>query len=311
MPEAGSQPGVLSAPDQARVRALLQRGPRPSERWPALYPMAVWVHRMRRRAEWARSSSTWAATRRTEQLAAVVCEHDSPLLRALEASAMHLQHNKVANLRLAAGRLDGLLLRPGETFSFNRVVGPCSRWHGYLDGMQLFRGEVVAAAGGGVCQLANMVHWLVLHSELTVTERSEHTLDPFPDDGRTVPWGTGCTIVYNYVDLQVRNDTGATYQLRTAIGETHLHGELRCDRQPTRVMTVYAEDERFYRVGDRYLRANRIRRRVADGRTGQALGEELVRDNLALVRYVPQGVDVIEAQVPSDGLGLGGADPLR
>ena len=65
-----------------------------------------------------------------------------------------------------------------------------------------------------------------------MTQRSEHTVDPFPDDHRAVPWGTGCSIAWNYVDLQVRNDTEATYQLVVRVGETDLVGELRADREP-------------------------------------------------------------------------------
>ncbi len=68
------------------------------------------------------------------------------LLRELDPDQMHLQHNKVTNLRLAASRMDGLVIAPGETFSFNRVVGSCTRRKGYVDGMKLSNGEVEAAS---------------------------------------------------------------------------------------------------------------------------------------------------------------------
>lgn len=48
-----------------------------------------------------------------------------------------------------------------------------------------------------------------------------------------LPWGVGCSIVYNYVDLVVRNDTATTFQLRTWVAERHLRGELRADRPTT------------------------------------------------------------------------------
>ena len=73
--------------------------------------------------------------------------------------------------------------------------------------MRLSDGARGAGVGGGICQLANLLHWMVLHSPLTVVERSEHSFDPFPDNGRVLPWGVGCSIAYNYVDLVVRNDT--------------------------------------------------------------------------------------------------------
>jgi VanW like protein len=68
------------------------------------------------------------------------------------------------------------------------------RRKGYVDGMLLDNGEATAGVGGGICQLANLLHWMVLHSPLVITERSEHSFDPFPDNGRVLPWGVGCTI---------------------------------------------------------------------------------------------------------------------
>ena len=68
---------------------------------------------------------------------------------------------------------------------------------------------------------------MFLHSPLTVVERSEHSFDPFPDKGRVLPWGVGCSIVWNYVDLVVRNDTDQRSSCGSWVGERHLRGELR------------------------------------------------------------------------------------
>jgi vancomycin resistance protein VanW len=208
---------------------------------------------------------------------------------------MHLQHNKVTNLRLAASRMDGLLIAPGETLSFNRVVGNCTRRKGYLDGMLLSNGSAESGVGGGICQLANLVHWMVLHSPLTVVERSEHSFDPFPDRGRVLPWGVGCSIVYNYVDLVVRNDTEHTFQLRTWVGDRYLHGQLRTDVRPDHTFKVEARAEQFLRREGQVFRRNQIWRRVIDRRSGVQVGEEQVKSNCALVVYEPDpGVVVID-----------------
>ncbi|MFN8078615.1 MAG: VanW family protein [Kineosporiaceae bacterium] len=198
------------------------------------------------------------------------------------------------NLRLAVAQLDGVLIRPGETFSFNRVIGPCTRRQGYVEGMRLSNGRAEPGIGGGICQLANLIHWMVLHSALTVTQCSEHSFDPFPDNGRVLPWGTGCSIFYNYVDLQVRNDTEATFQLRATVGERYLEGELRADREQAHSYRVHARHEQFYRLGGQYFRANQIWRTVIDRRTGDRLTEELLRENCARVTYSPAGLDVVE-----------------
>jgi vancomycin resistance protein VanW len=274
--------------------ARITAPPRLTERHPWLYPLAVRLHQVRRHVAWATSGSSWARSRDTAPLPFRALRHGSLLLRDLQGAEMALQHSKVTNLRLASARVHGVLIRPGETFSFNRVVGSCTRRKGYVDGMRLSNGEARAGVGGGICQLANLLHWMFLHAELTVVERSEHSFDPFPDNGRVLPWGVGCSIVYNYVDLVVRNDGTATYQLLVEVGERHLRGELRTDRDPEHRFRVVARDEQFLRHEGRVFRRNEIWRSRTDRRTGDTVGEELVKRNCALVTYVPTGVDVVD-----------------
>ncbi|WP_246415856.1 VanW family protein [Nocardioides luti] len=229
------------------VPARLTAPPRPSERHPWLYPWAVRAHQARRRVAWLTSGTAWAHVHRPEPLPVRVKQHGSLLLRELAGAEMRLQHNKVTNLRLASARVDGLLIRPGETFSFNKVVGACTRRKGYLEGMRLSNGVAVPGVGGGVCQLANLLHWMFLHSPLTVVERSEHSFDPFPDKDRVLPWGVGCSIAWNYVDLVVRNDTATTFQLSAWVAERHLRGELRADGPTDTSYRVEARGEQFLR----------------------------------------------------------------
>jgi vancomycin resistance protein VanW len=287
-----------------QLPARLTAPPRLTQRHPWLLPAAMAVHRTRRRTRWVRDTWTgrvvWAAHHSTTDLPVRLKQHGSLLLRELDPDQMHLQHNKITNLRLAAERMDGVVIAPGQTFSFNRVVGSCTRRKGYVDGMRLSNGSAEAGVGGGICQLANLVHWMVLHSSLTVVERSEHSFDAFPDRGRLLPWGVGCSIVYNYVDLVVRNDTDHPFQLRTRVGERYLHGQLRTDEQPEHVYRVEARDEQFLRRGDEVFRRNHIWRRVIDRRTGEQVGDELVRSNCALVVYEPgPGVTVIDVDRPA------------
>jgi vancomycin resistance protein VanW len=128
---------------------------------------------------------------------------------------------------------------------------------------------------------------MFLHSPLTVVERSEHSFDPFPDNNRVLPWGVGCSIVWNYVDLVVRNDTDVTFQIHTWLDEKHLRGELRADRPVDHSYKVEARNEEFLRVDGRVWRRNEIWRTLVDRRTGNVVGEELVKRNCAVVMYPP------------------------
>ena len=144
---------------------------------------------------------------------------------------MQYQYNKITNLRLAAARLDGVVLRPGETFSYWRLIGRPSRRKGYLDGIVLFCGTFRPGVGGGLCQMSNLIFWMTLHTPLTVVERYRHSYDVFPDCGRTQPFGSGATCVYPYRDLMIRNDTQTTFRLHVTVGGEFLEGEWRADRR--------------------------------------------------------------------------------
>lgn len=281
--------GRTAVGDSALAAALRDRGVRFTQRFPAFYPAAVQLLRLRRRLQWLTAAQTWASERVDADLPIRVQKHKSLLLRTLGDSEMWMQHNKVTNLTIATSRIDGLLIRPGEEFSFCRLVGKATRRQGYLDGMLLDNGEAKPGLGGGICQLANLLHWMVLHSPMEVTERSEHSFDPFPDNGRVLPWGVGCAVYYNYLDLRFRNDTDAVLQLRTRVGRRYLEGEIRADRELAYSYSVYAKDERFEREGNQWFRQNEIWRDVIDRRTGERTRSEFVKRNRALVKYLPPG----------------------
>jgi vancomycin resistance protein VanW len=200
---------------------------------------------------------------------------------------MWMQQNKVVNLKLAAARLDGIVLYPGETLSFWRLVGRPTRRRGYLEGMVLCEGRVVPGVGGGLCQLSNLIYWMTLHTELTVVERWRHNYDVFPDTGRTQPFGSGATVSYNYVDLQIRNETGNTYRLHLWLTETDLCGEWRSLRPPSYSFEVYEKEHLItHEHWGGYVRHNLIHRRVHNN-LGEQAGDELVTENHAIMMYQP------------------------
>jgi vancomycin resistance protein VanW len=275
---------------------LPMTAPRPhlSHRHVLLYRMAVHAYRLRRRLRWRveeLSGRRTASVQAEERLPFRVKKHESRLLRQLGQSEMWLQHNKVKNLAIALQPIHGLLIRPGETFSFWRRVGPPTRERGFIEGMEISRGEARPGVGGGICQIANVLHWLVLHSPLVVTERSTHSYDPFPDQGRSIPYGTGCSVFFNYVDFQFHNPTPITFQLCLSLTDRFLVGDLRSSEQIALAYTVMEKDSAFSRVGELFYRHNTLWRQVRERRTGRFLQEEFIKKNLVRVMYVPAGVE--------------------
>ena len=199
---------------------------------PWAYALAVEKNIAQRKLADAFSGETFAQTRQEVPLPFAVCRHNSLIRRTLGQVDPRLQDNKAVSLGLAAPRVNGVLIRPGETFSFWHLVGRCTRKKGYLPGMVLHDGQPAQGVGGGMCQFTNLIHWMVLHSDLTVTERHHHDgMDLFPDFGRQVPFGVGTSILYNYLDYRVKNQTEETFQLLTRSDGEYLRGELRCTRR--------------------------------------------------------------------------------
>lgn len=201
---------------------------------------------------------------------------------------MKLQVNKVTNLRIAIQNIDGILIRPGETFSFCKLVGLPTSAKGYLPGMELTFGEARAGIGGGICQISNLIHWLVIHSPLTVTERYHHSFDPFPDDGRVLPFGSGATVFYNYRDYQFTNNTQHTFQVNLWLTEKCLDGELRTDTELDYGYHVFEKDHQFLKIGGKFFRKNEIwRHKILKFKSGEVVDTELITKNFARVTYTP------------------------
>ena len=236
---------------------------------------------------WCSPKFRWAKRRQTERLPQVQFSHATPLYRHLRGEEMALQENKVVNLRLAAARLDGLVLAPGETFSYWRLIGKPSRRKGYKEGMVLFLGRIGSDVGGGLCQLSNLIFWMTLHTPLTVVERYRHSHDVFPDAGRTQPFGSGATCAYPHRDLMIRNDTEQPFQLCVQVGKQVLKGEWRAPAPP---VCRYEIVERNHRMDQAswggYVRHNELYRRIYD-LEGGLLEEEFLFANDAIMMYSP------------------------
>ncbi|MFA9380857.1 MAG: VanW family protein, partial [Acetanaerobacterium sp.] len=185
----------------------------------------------------------------------------------------------------AAAWLDGLLIYPGETFSFWRTVGRVSGERGYLAGMTIVGGRPESDIGGGLCQLANLVHWLVLNSPLTVTELHHHSDAIFPDSGRRVPFGTGTSVFYKNVDYRFRNDTDRTVQLRVWLEQDDLCGELLSESAFPCRYRIEEEGHCFVREGGDYYRLSRVYKCTIDRKSGETLLRELILNNHSRVLY--------------------------
>ena len=236
---------------------------------------------------WCSPRFRWATQRQAERLPQVQFAHATPLYRHLRGEEMVLQENKVVNLRLAVARLDGLVLAPGETFSYWRLIGRPTRQKGYREGMVLFLGRIGSDVGGGLCQLSNLIFWMTLHTPLTVVERYRHSHDVFPDANRTQPFGSGATCAYPHRDLMIRNDTDQPFQLCLQVGDPHLEGAWRAIELPAYRYEIVERDHRMEQAAwGGYVRHNALYRQVWS-REGRLVEERFLFTNDAIMMYSP------------------------
>ena len=115
--------------------------------------------------------------------------------------ARDLKHEaRTFNLRLAASKLDGYVLLPGETLDFNQVVGPRSEAMGYKVAPVIAQGELVDGIGGGTCQVAGTLHAASFFAGLDLGERKPHTRPSF-----YIKMGLDAAVAYPTVTLQLGN----------------------------------------------------------------------------------------------------------
>lgn len=269
-----------------------------TERFPMLKPVAIFCFRTKRFFSWMIGWSRYASQRVHEELPFRVARHQSVLMRKLGNADMRLQKNKMTNLRLATQRVTKMTIRPGETFSLWKLVGHPTAKKGYVEGLLLSNGEVTSGIGGGLCQLANLLYWMFLHTPLIVSERHHHSFDAFPDSGRVLPFGSGATLFYNYIDLQCMNPTTYTFQIVLWMTDKHLKGEIRCDAELPERYHVFERDHAFiFRPSEqKYYRTNKIFRDVRRATTGELLREELLMKNFSEMKYEPPRGETIHIQ---------------
>jgi vancomycin resistance protein VanW len=257
-----------------------------SELSPQTYWLAVKRLIVQRKLRNLVDGARYSHERDLEPLPVLVYRHNSLIRRKLGNVDLELQENKAISLGLAAPHIDGILIRPGETFSFWKLVGHCTARKGYRTGLTISHGGPDSGIAGGMCQFTNLLHWMVLHSPLEVVEHHHHgELDLFPDFNRQIPFGTGTSIVYNYLDYRVRNPTDNTFQFRVHLTEEHLCGELRAQQQVPIKYHVREHEAYFYEEGGRVYRHNTVVRSLRDKRTGNQIAAERLLENNALVLY--------------------------
>ena len=124
--------------------------------------------------------------------------------------------NRVYNINLASSRLNGILVPPGETFSFAKAIGDISAYTGYKQAFVISGGKTILGDGGGVCQVSTTLFRAVLNSGLPVEERHAHAYRVGYYEQDSLP-GVDATVYVPSVDLKFKNDTNHHVLIQTEV----------------------------------------------------------------------------------------------
>lgn len=123
------------------------------------------------------------------------------LLSQYSTSYSTRDQKRTTNLRLAANKINGTVLMPGETFSYNKVVGERTIAAGYQEAPIYVSGKVVDGLGGGICQITTTLYNAVVYANLDIVERSNHQFVP-----SYAPASRDATVVYGSIDFKFKNN---------------------------------------------------------------------------------------------------------
>lgn len=121
--------------------------------------------------------------------------------------------NRVSNLRIAAGRLNGIIMKPGDVISYNEIVGDRNEENGFKLAPQIVRGELVPGIGGGACQISSTLHAASFYAGLQAVTRTNHSLP-----SHYIGMGLDATVFYPYLDLKIKNTLPFSVAIHTIVG---------------------------------------------------------------------------------------------
>ena len=119
---------------------------------------------------------------------------------------------RTTNLKLAASKINGTVLMPGETFSYNKVVGARTIAAGYKEAPIYVSGEVVDGLGGGICQITSTLYNAVVYANLNVVERTNHQFVP-----SYVTASRDATVVYGSLDFKFKNNRNYPIKINCSV----------------------------------------------------------------------------------------------
>jgi vancomycin resistance protein YoaR len=134
------------------------------------------------------------------------------LLSEYRTSFDSSDEDRTHNIRLVSAAIDGVILRPQEVFSFNRIVGPRTKSRGYRDATVIVNSQKSIDVGGGICQVSSTLYNAALLANLEIIERQPHSVPV-----TYISPGRDATVSYDFLDLRFANTCKTSVLVRASV----------------------------------------------------------------------------------------------
>lgn len=257
-----------------------------TEIFPWLLPVRRWQKKILFYLKMKWDKQIYSTTINDSPLPNKVFEAREELINKNTGAAMVYQENKVHNLQLAAKTLNGIVIKPGETFSFWNLVRYADKQVKYKKGLGVVNGELIGEYGGGLCMMSNLLHWLFLHTNLTVTERKGHGIKRFPDNSKAAVLGVDATVSEGWIDLKATNYTNNYYQIILEFSNNHLTGTVYTDKPVTKQTAISngVISYEFTKEGE-IVELAPVVRTLTDAETGKVIASQCIYVNTCVIGY--------------------------
>ena len=190
---------------------------------------------------------------------------EKTVVSSFSTSIAHQSNDVKHNITLACGKLNGVRIGAGRTFSFNDTVGEGSAKNGYVDGAVLYQDGIVMEPGGGLCQVSSTLYNAFLLSGFSIVERHRH-YQPVT----YVPLGLDATIKYGKKDLKMKNvsdqDVVISVSLNNAsctiliYGASKLNNSYSLETEEDEISLPFSEEKENIRSGiEVYVYRNKLK----------------------------------------------------
>ena len=262
--------------------------------FPGLLPLRLWQRKKMFYMKMKLDTNRYARKTSYKLLPQTVFETSSLMLNENSGFDIKYQHNKIHNLKLAAKKINKIIIEPNETFSFWQLARLADQHEPYKDGLALVNEKITGSYGGGLCQLSNMLFWMFLHTPMTIIERHGHAIKYFPSTDEDGICGIDATINEGWLDLKVKNKTDQTFQIVLGFDDKYMYGKILSQRETGFRYEIINDSVSYVKKKDTIYQIASVARKKINVHTDEMIFEPLYVNKCGIGYELPKGIQILE-----------------